>query len=141
MRTLHHLPCDLPKPHQDGNVIVAEASGICDVDGVVVIVGIGTGRLSDLTVLVSTSSEGSSLVGIQVAPLSPMNATNNTDSGFITSPGVSVAKPHATMETSSTVGPSISDVLTGKARRAAEGGRMWMLLSVVMTWGCTSLRA
>lgn len=56
MRTLHHLPCDLPKPHQDGNVVIAEASGIYDVDGVVVIAGIGTGRLSDLTVLVSTST-------------------------------------------------------------------------------------
>lgn len=107
----------------------------------VVIAGIGTGRLSDLIVLVSTSSEGSSLVGIQVAPISPMNATSTTDNGFITSPGVSVAKPHATVETSSTAGPSTSDVLTGKARRAAEGGQIWMLLSVVVTWGCTSLRA
>lgn len=122
-------------------MVVAEASSIYDVDGVVVIAGIGTGRLSDQTVLVSTSSEGSSLVGIQVAPLSPMNATSTTNNGFITSPGVSVAKPHATVETSSTAGPSISDVPTGKARRAVEGGRMWMLLSVVMTWGCTSLRA
>ena len=122
-------------------MVIAEASGIHDVDGMIVIAAIGTGRLSDLTVLVSTSSEGSSLVGIQVAPLSPMNATSTTDSGYITSPGVSVAKPHATVETSSTACPFTSDVLTGKARKAAEGGRIWMLLSVVMTWGTTSLRA
>ena len=36
--------CNLPEPHQDGNVVIAEASGIYDVDGVVVTAGIGTGN-------------------------------------------------------------------------------------------------
>ena len=43
MGILRHLPCNFPEPHQDGNVVVAEASGIYDVDSVVVIAGVGTG--------------------------------------------------------------------------------------------------
>ena len=63
-------------------MVVAEASGIYDVDGVVVIAGIGTGRLSDLTVLVSKGSEGSSLVGIQVAPTSWVISMFDSASGI-----------------------------------------------------------
>ena len=122
-----------------GKVVFAGASHIYNVDGAVVTPGGSAGRVGELAVTVLTSREGISAVGSQVTTLVSVNATGIRGGGVTTTPATSVNTPHGAVNTSSTAGPTTSDVQIGKGKRATGADLVWMLLSVVMIWGFTSL--
>ena len=121
----------------DGNVVVAEASGVYNVDGAVVTAGGSTVRASEMAVPVSKGSEGSAVVGSQAVAVPRAKATRASGGGVITSPGASVTTPRGAAGTSTAAGSSTAQGQVGKAQRATAGGPIWMLLSVVVTWGFT----
>ena len=121
----------------DGNVVVAEASGVYNVDGAVTTAGGGTVRASGMAVPVSTGSEGSAMVGSQAVAVPPANATRSLGGRAITSPDASVTTPRGIAGTSTTAGSSTAQGQGCKAQRATGGGWIWMLPSVVVTWGFT----